>query len=42
MGRIERPPGWILKYKERIEQGTITVEGILGEENKIRELPIKI
>ena len=42
MGRIERPPGWILKYKERIEQGTITVEGILGEENKIREVPIKI
>jgi DNA-binding FrmR family transcriptional regulator len=42
MGRIERPPSWILKYKERIEQGKITVEGILEEENKIRELPIKI
>ena len=42
MGRIERPPGWILKYKERIENGTITVEGILKEESKIREVPIKI
>ncbi|MHC1599370.1 MAG: hypothetical protein ACXQS5_00895 [Candidatus Methanospirareceae archaeon] len=42
MGRIERPPGWILKYKERIEQGTITVEEILEEENKIRDVPIKI
>ncbi|HUV80473.1 MAG TPA: hypothetical protein VMW40_06605 [Candidatus Bathyarchaeia archaeon] len=42
MGRIERPPSWILKYRERIEQGKITVEGILEEENKIRELPIKV
>ncbi|MBK5190160.1 MAG: hypothetical protein JJE19_01485 [Methanosarcinales archaeon] len=42
MGRIERPPSWILKYKERIAQGKITVEGILEEENKIREEPIKI
>ncbi|MEA2075203.1 MAG: hypothetical protein U9O85_05660 [Euryarchaeota archaeon] len=42
MGRIERPPGWILKYKERIEQGTITVEEILEEESKIRDVPIKI
>jgi hypothetical protein len=42
MGRIGRPPGWVLKYKERIEQGTITVEGILEEENKIRDVPIKI
>ncbi len=42
MGRIERPPSWILKYRERIEQGKITVDAILGEENKIREVPIKI
>ncbi len=42
MGRIERPPGWILKYKEKIEQGTITVERIQEEENKIRDVPIKI
>jgi hypothetical protein len=41
MGRIERPPNWILKYKERIEKGTITVEEILEEENKIRTVPIK-
>ncbi len=42
MGRIERAPSWILKYKERIEQGTVTVEAILGEENKLRAEPIKI
>ena len=42
MGRIERPPGWILKYKERIEEEEITVDEILEEENKIRETPIKI
>ncbi len=42
MGRIERPPGWILKYKERIESEEITVEEILEEENRIREAPIKI
>ncbi|MHC1610100.1 MAG: hypothetical protein ACXQTW_00600 [Candidatus Methanospirareceae archaeon] len=42
MGRIERPPSWILKYRERIEKGTITVEEILEEENRIREAPIKI
>ncbi len=42
MGRIERPPSWILKYKERIEQDTITVEEILDEENKLRASPIKI
>jgi len=41
MGRIERPPNWILKYRERIEKGTITVEEILEEENKIRKVPIK-
>ena len=42
MGRIERAPTWILKYKERIEEGTTTVEAILEEENKLREVPIKI
>ncbi len=42
MGRIERAPSWILKYKERIEGGTVTVEGILEEENKLRAEPIKI
>ncbi|MBN1761822.1 MAG: hypothetical protein JW878_01915 [Methanomicrobia archaeon] len=42
MGRIERPPGWILKYKERVEKEEITVDEILEEENKIRETPIKI
>jgi len=42
MGRIERPPGWILKYKERIESEEITVGEILEEENRIREAPIKI
>jgi len=42
MGRIERAPMWILKYKERIEQGTVTVEAILEEENKLRAEPIKI
>jgi len=42
MGRIERPPSWILKYKEGIEAGTITVEQILAEENKLRETSIKI
>ncbi len=42
MGRIERAPDWILKYEERIEKGTITVEDILEEENKTREKPIKI
>ena len=42
MGRIERAPGWILKYKERIEEGAMTVEDILEAENKTREMPIKI
>ncbi|MGC9443555.1 MAG: hypothetical protein ACP5E9_01270 [Candidatus Methanospirareceae archaeon] len=42
MGRIERPPSWILKYKEGIEAGTITVEQILEEENKLRKTPIKV
>ncbi|RCV65227.1 hypothetical protein C5S53_04845 [Methanophagales archaeon] len=42
MGRIERAPSWILKYKERIEQGSVTVEGILVEENELRAEPIKI
>jgi len=42
MGRTERAPNWILKYRERIEKGTITVEEILEEENRIRETPIKL
>jgi hypothetical protein len=42
MGRIERAPSWILKYKERIERGEITVERILDVENEGREVPIKI
>jgi hypothetical protein len=42
MGRIERPPGWILKYQDRIESGAIKVEEILEEENKLRDVPIKI
>ena len=42
MGKIERAPGWILKYKERIENGTLTVEDILEAENRIREKPIRI
>jgi len=41
MGRTRRAPNWILKYRERIEEGTITVEEILEEENRIRETPIK-
>jgi hypothetical protein len=39
--KIERGPGWLQKYHERIEQGKITVDEILEEENKIREVPIK-
>jgi len=39
--RKEKGPGWLQKYSERIEQGTITVDEILEEENKIREVPIK-
>ncbi|MCK4475722.1 MAG: hypothetical protein KAU16_03255 [Methanophagales archaeon] len=42
MGRIERAPDWILKYKGRIEKGAITVEDILEAENRIRTEPIKI
>jgi len=42
VGRIERAPDWILKYKERIEKGAITVEDILEAENRIRAEPIKI
>jgi|GEM_PF-632639 len=42
MGRIERPPSWILKYQDRIASGAIKVEEILEEENKLRDVPIKI
>ncbi|MBA5942490.1 MAG: hypothetical protein H0M93_04100, partial [Methanophagales archaeon] len=41
LGKIKRPPGWILRYKERIENRTITVEEILEAENRIRAVPIK-
>ncbi|RJS76596.1 hypothetical protein CW713_11005 [Methanophagales archaeon] len=42
MGRIERAPNWILKYKERLDKGAIAVEDILEAENKTREKPMKI
>jgi len=42
MGRIERAPDWILKYKERLDKGAIAVEDILEAENKTREKPMKI
>ena len=35
-------PRWIQKYRERIQKGTITVEDILEEENRIREKPVKL
>ncbi len=35
-------PAWLQKYRDRIEAGTITVEEILEEENKIREEPLKL
>ncbi|RLG94891.1 hypothetical protein DRO29_06180 [Candidatus Bathyarchaeota archaeon] len=42
MGRRDSIPAWILKYKDRIERGEITLEEILEEENKIRKKPIKL
>lgn len=42
MGRIDKPPGWILKYKERIDKRAITVEDVLKAENKIRVTHIKL
>jgi len=42
MGRIDKPPGWILKYKERIDKRAITVEDILKAENKVRVTHIKL
>jgi len=42
MGRIERAPDWILKYRSKIEEGTFTVEDILEWENRIRPFPIKL
>ncbi len=42
MGRIERAPDWILKYEERIKEGTSRVEAILEAENRIRAVPIKL
>ena len=37
----DKGPGWLWKYRERIENGEITVDEILEEENKIRTVPIK-
>ncbi len=42
MGRVDKAPGWILKYKERIDKRAITVEDILKAENKVRVTPIKL
>lgn len=42
MGRRDSIPAWILKYRDRIERGEITLEEILEEENKIRKKPIKL
>ena len=42
MGRIERAPDWILKYRNKIEEGTFTVEDVLEWENRIRPVPIKL
>ena len=41
-GREARGPGWMQKYREQIEKGTITVEEILEAENRIRAVPIKL
>jgi DNA-binding FrmR family transcriptional regulator len=41
-GKVEKGPGWLQKYRERIEKGTITVEDILEGENRLRDVPIKI
>ncbi len=37
-----RGPGWLQKYRDGIEKGTVTVEDIRGAENRIRAMPIKI
>ena len=42
MGRIDKAPGWILKYKERIDKRAITVEDMLKAENEVRVTPIKL
>lgn len=42
MGRIDKAPGWILKYKEGIDKRAIMVEDILKAENKVRVTPIKL
>jgi hypothetical protein len=39
--KAEKGPGWLQKYRARIEKGEITVDEILEEENKIRSVPIK-
>ncbi len=40
--RIERGPDWLQKYRDVFVNGTITVEGILEAENRIRAVPIKL
>jgi len=40
-GRIGPGPGWLQKYRDRIEKGTITAEDVLEAENQIRAIPIK-
>jgi hypothetical protein len=42
VANIRGAPNWILKYKEKIEKGEITIEAILEMENKVRETPIKL
>ena len=37
-----RGPSWLQKYRDGIEEGTITVEDIREAENRIRAMPIKI
>ncbi len=37
-----RGPGWLQKYRDGIEKGTVTVEDIREAENRIRAEPIKI
>jgi hypothetical protein len=39
--KAEKGPAWLQKYRERIEKGTIMVDDILEEENRIRTVPIK-
>ncbi|MFZ2071769.1 MAG: hypothetical protein WAV32_09300 [Halobacteriota archaeon] len=40
--RIKCGPGWLQKYRDRIENGTIMPEEIQEAENRIRSAPIKL